>query len=748
MRRIFCHCLCWFWPALSSASLSISLREPPLEGASLPHELIFARIDSLEIAHDDAAGTDRARLALRLGELYLSLQMFKHRRLALEYLDEAIELDPASFEAARVRASAALSMHYERDARQGFERLVRTHTRDARPHWLLGRFHFQRARRVLAARDFERARGAFLLAIQLDPDFAAAWHGLAAAEMALLHWDAVLACAKRLLELTPHDPTGEFLAGAAYSALGDQELSAEHFTRALGVADDATIAIFERGEGLLDEHALLDNIHVAIDPQLLRTRMRDRDADWELGDKLDASDARHLLRDEFIRSAAVEDFWRERNNWPSHVINSRLLAYWCRLVEADVLFGDAETGERGWQTAPGQAIARWGRPNRIHFEPPSFHAHASVWYDQGVRLAPSEEIPAQQQLLVFTYHRDGNWFSLLFTDGGHNYRWVPASATAEEIVARSRQQPVLFFDGEAEPQFGFELAHVSYPRGAATRLETAMAITASSPFIASPRLIPLDPEGRTAPSLLTVEWALFDAADNRIEYVRRELDEQRLRSRLLRASGVQPHGESDPLLCEINAVLAPGDYRLAVDVSSPQLGHRSRQLDIQVPDADPPGYLNLSELRLAEAFTPYEPRSGLPPEFVRYAYGIVPLPGRRFARQTEQGYVYYEVYNLATDELGQTRFNVSYEVFRVRDVRGLAASGEMLDRSRLAGFEPVGATFVEERTGLAPEGHVVKGSALDLRPLAAGEYVLVVGIEDLLARQKTSRFVRFARLGA
>jgi GWxTD domain-containing protein len=746
VRWILCHCLLGLWPALCGASLTISLREPPFEGAQLSQERIFARIDSLESQYGETEGSERAKLARRLGELYLSLQMFKHRRLALEYLDEAIELEPENFDAARVRAGAALTMRYERDARQGFERMVRAHGRDARPSWLLGRYHFQRARRVFAARDFERARSAFLLAVQLDPRFADAWHGLAAAQLALLQWDAVLASAKKLIELSPQNPAGDYLAGAAYSALGDQELSTEHFTRALSASDAATAAIFERGEGLLDEHALLENIHVAVNPQLLRIRMKERDPDWEFGDKLDPRDARHLLRDESIRAAAVADFWRERNVWPSHVVNSRLLTFWRRLVEADVLLGDVESGERGWQTPPGQAIARWGRPDRVHFEPFSFHAHASVWYDQGVRLSPAEEIPTKQQLLVFTYHRDGNWFSLLFTDGSHNFRWVPASATAEEIVSRSRQQPMLFFDGEAAPRFAFDFAHVSYPRGALTRLETTLAITTDERFVAAPRLIPLDPAERSAPSLLTVEWALFDAADRRIEYVRRELDASSLRSRLLRASGIEPTGDVDPLLCEINAALAPGDYRLAIDISSPHLGHRSRQMEIQVPDSDPPGYLSLSDLRLAEAFAPYRPEGGLPAEFVRYAYGIVPLPSRCFAAASQQGFVYFEVYNLATDEVGQTRFNVSYEIFRVRDTRTLPSSGEMLDRSQLAEFEPIGATFVEERTGQAPEGHVVKGSALDLARLGEGEFVLVVGIEDLLARQKTSRFVRFARM--
>jgi GWxTD domain-containing protein len=396
VRWILCHCLLGLWPALCGASLTISLREPPLEGAQLTPERIFARIDSLELQHADAAGSARARLAKRLGELYLSLQMFKHRRLALEYLDEAIELEPENFDAARVRASAALSMRYERDARQGFERMVRAHGRDARPYWLLGRYHFQRGRRVLAARDFERARGAFLLAVQLDPRFADAWHGLAAAQLALMQWDAVLASAKKLIELSPQNPAGDYLAGAAYSALGDQELSAEHFERALAASDATTAAIFERGEGLLDEYSLLQNIHVAVDPQLLRRQMKERDPDWESGDELDTRDVRHLLRDDSIRAAAVADFWRERNVWPSHVVNSRLLTFWRRLVEADVLLGDVESGERGWQTPPGQAIARWGRPDRVHFEAGGFHTHASVWYDQGVRLSPSEEIPAKQ----------------------------------------------------------------------------------------------------------------------------------------------------------------------------------------------------------------------------------------------------------------------------------------------------------------------------------------------------------------
>jgi len=60
-------------------------------------------------------------------------------------------------------------------------------------------------------------------------------------------------------------------------------------------------------------------------------------------------------------------------------------------------------------------------------------------------------------------------------------------------------------------------------------------------------------------------------------------------------------------------------------------------------------------------------------------------------------------------------------------------------------MELSGLTFVEERTGVAPEGHVVKGGAVDLTGLPGGRYVLRVQVEDLAGQATAERYVTFRR---
>ena len=79
-------------PAL--ASWGISAPEFQIEGASLERDQIFARIDSLEAVVEKLDPAGEANAKWRLAQLYISTDMTKHRRHALDLLDEVTELEP------------------------------------------------------------------------------------------------------------------------------------------------------------------------------------------------------------------------------------------------------------------------------------------------------------------------------------------------------------------------------------------------------------------------------------------------------------------------------------------------------------------------------------------------------------------------------------------------------------------------------------------------------------------------------
>jgi len=717
--------------------------DPPLEGARLDVDDRFARIDSLESALDDADAAQSIEIQVRLAELYLSTDLPKHRRIALDYLDEVLESEPGHFDAGSLRVRVADSMRYGRQARQWLESLSQEHVDDPRPFSLLGRHHFTEARLRIQRSKLIKARAAFFQSVQIDPSFYEGWHGLAVAELGLERWDGCLVAAERLVDVPEYRAQAHFLCGAALAALGDRERSSEMFRIALEASDPALYDAFVAAQGILDEHSLEEAVQRGRDVDRVIQVMREEEPGWMPGDDLDVG---RLLEEPDIRRAAVDTFWRQRNNWPTHLINSRRLQFWRRLVEADVLFGSS--GLRGWQTPPGEAIARWGRPDFTIYQPPARSIDVQHWYARGVRLPPREDFPADEQMWVWTYRRDGRWFSLLFTDATLQSNWRATSETSIDMVARSRSEAIVFFDGENQPEFNYALTNTLYDRRNYTHLETSLSVWTDEPWAPHPRILPASTNPRPIPSYLTVEWALYDDTGRRIEYVRRELDEAHFVSSLReQMNSVRSAPGRESLVCRMGAALTPGIYDLAIDLSSPSLGHRTSRSVVVIPGLNPPGLLSLSPLQLAEVFKPYVPSMKIPDEFVRYAYAVLPKPDRAFPRSSRELFVYFEAYNLATDETGRTRFNASYEVYAVDGPPEFDLEGEIADPSMLEGLRSHGVTFVEERSGLSPDGHVVKGAGVDIAELDPGDYLLLVQIEDLHTDQAARRYIHFRKLG-
>jgi GWxTD domain-containing protein len=608
-----CILLATAWLSLTAAAgLSPSLESVSLEGEGLSTPARFARIDSLTTFYEAARGAERGALAYRLGQLYLATGLRKHKRLALEYLDEAIRIDPSSFEAARLRATTAEKMRYAREAWRWFEELAARPSSGARGYELLGSFHFMEAKRVLDAHRFQLAREAFVHAVAADSTYARAWFGLAASDLALESYDSLRVTAGRLATFDGYAETGLLLEAAACTELDRERLADDLFRRALQSSSQDVRAVFEDGEGVLTSDTLPEELVHAVDPSLLDDAMRRYEDDWVRGDDIDFEVA---LRDSSVRRQAVAAYWDEVNPWPSHRVNTRKLRFWKRLVESDVLFGDPASGGRGWDTEMGMALVRWGRPDFMIYEPPSTAVDLDHWYARGVRLSVSDVIPAQTALWVWTYRRPGAWFSLLFTDPTYQAHWRTSSKTAENMRALSRWQPLAFFDTPMPPEFYLSFETAAFPRRQGTMVESYVAIQPTPGWNA----VGTGEETGTAGSaaadtaMATVELAIYDGDGKALEYVHRDLRADHLRSVLHGALGVHEiTAATDPLLGQIGAQLSPGEYRLGLDVSVPGRGHRAMEMELHLPEPTPPGVLSLSDLELASALVGYRPGMACP----------------------------------------------------------------------------------------------------------------------------------------
>jgi hypothetical protein len=249
---------------------------------------------------------------------------------------------------------------------------------------------------------------------------------------------------------------------------------------------------------------------------------------------------------------------------------------------------------------------------------------------------------------------------------------------------------------------------------------------------------------------VAVEWALFDADGERMDYRREVLRDADRRSALHRRCGAPATTlESDPFLLSIGARVLPGTYRVAVEVAEFEGGvGLARVVQVEVEDPGPASLLAISDLQLASAMRPYVPGTGIDPRLVKFGAVVLPVPDLRVPADASEVALYFEARHLATDDLGRTNFDVRYEVFvSTREVRNLALT-EVFRRSDLERVEPLTMEFLEEQTGVSREGVVVKGAPIDVSDLAPGDYVLVVTVIDRLAKREVSGALPFRKRGA
>lgn len=728
--------------AAGTAGLSLGDERFDMEGEGWSRDEIFRRIDELEARLDETEGDGRAELSLRLAQLYLSTDLIKHRRYALDLLDECLEADPSRFEAASLWAAMAQRMRYTGDAQSRLEEMVHDFEGDPRSLAHLGRFHFREGRLRMLEPRFRRAVRAFEEAAVIDSTHVPAWQGLAVGRLALGEYAEAAEAARRWRELAVDDERAGWLLAAAWA--GEQRLDEAHalFEELLASADPTVRHVFLESGDFLSGHSLEGIAKRAVPRPLSVAIMREDSEDWTVVDDVDWS---RVLEDSLAHRMVLDTYWRERDERPTREFNSNRLLFWRRLVEADVLFGNPDAGRRGWDTELGEVFVRWGRPTSTFYDAGSRGSLLGELDMAGVRLPRAEDIPQETRIWIWTYRRPGAWFSILFTDPTMNSRWLTSSTSAETVVGLSREQPLSFYDGP-RPQRHFEvdLTRSVFPRSPQeVRLETHVRVRRVDPTSGDVEDLVATAESDT---IAVVEWALFTEDGRRLDFRREVLDARFDRSRLLRAVGRSDAAYTPALIWSLGARVVPGTYRIAVEVSDARGQNRSsRVLEVEALEPGPFGLLEMSDLQIGIAAVPYTPDMAVPARFVKFGQVVLPSASRNLPIDAPELFVYLELRQPAVDDAGATSLDISYEVFESHDELRTLLLGETFRREDLERIDPLSRTFVEERTGVSSQGVVVKGTRLDIAELQRGDYVLVVTARDRIAGQSVSRAVGFRK---
>ena len=179
--------------------------------------------------------------------------------------------------------------------------------------------------------------------------------------------------------------------------------------------------------------------------------------------------------------------------------------------------------------------------------------------------------------------------------------------------------------------------------------------------------------------------------------------------------------------------LPQGAYRLEVksqDRVRGRMGIYQQQVVVESYGEDE---LQISDLELAWQVGE-EKTAG---KFTKGNLYVVPMPSRTY-KKGQSVFVYYEIYNLAKDEFGQTNYKISYTITS-RDTPGRAGNISRLFRWGTGKREELAITY-EQQGAAAQEVEYVE---LDLGDQVPGRYSLKVSIIDLNSGETAEKDVVF-----
>lgn len=723
-----------------AASISLVRKDIPVEGEGLAVDAIFARVDSLWTLYDTSEGTERGRYARRLGELHLATDMIKHRPRALELLDEAARLGFEARRSVELMASTQARMRFVGEACTNFGRLVELAPDDPTVHVDRGRFEFLEARRRMDMDGFANAASAFARATELDPDADVAWFGLAASTLATRSYEESAAAAHVLVALRPDWSTARLLAAAADQGRGEYATAWHDFHIAFDRLPSDVASVFTQAQGFVDRGDLVAVARSLVPREELMAGTARVDASTP---KDDEHLLRVALRDSTDRALALSRYLDQNDERPAQEYRIGHMRFWTRLVEADVLFGDPSTGTHGWETPMGETLVRWGRPSKTFYHPGA----ASIMRDLLARgfVFPagwSFETGVAQYVWGFDDHPKP--FSLVFYDESRQDRFTYEGQTSQMVAVMRKSMPIVLPERKSpKTPFTLALSRAVFPRGWDQGVvETYIGVR------------PQSNEGiglesyASGDTLAVVEWALFDAKDRRIDHRTEILDVHSRRSILHAAAGTPLEGDAfEPWISVIGAALDAGNYRIAVEVATPDGSQRNgATLNVTVPKTFPPSRLEMSDLQVATHIDVYRGGSAVPLDFVKFGQVVLTAPDLRIPSTARTLAVYFELRHLGLSEAGTTHFDVSYEVFsgerKTHDTIQARADYVSGDMERV---EPLTLQFLEERTGVSSEGLVVKGTSLDVTGLPDGDYVLRVTIHDHHTNRTATKTLPFRK---
>ncbi|HEX7878529.1 MAG TPA: GWxTD domain-containing protein [Candidatus Eisenbacteria bacterium] len=468
-----------------------------------------------------------------------------------------------------------------------------------------------------------------------------------------------MARTEALLARHPDDPRGHFLKLTLDVDAGRWDDAAEHAELALARLTDAAE---------IEAYRSLENIH------------------WGQEDR------RQELPDS-LKVRFERNFWKRRDPTPAPVRTERRLEHLRRVFMSDELYGIPETGLRGWDTDPGEAVIRFGMPK-------------ARMLGTGVQVSYS----FRADRLTTVHNIDGYDYDFNFDDEMLNGNWVEPSGF---LTPSLMDKVAAVKEGWMPDPIGGPVLDMVFD---AVQFRGKNGWTRVEAIVAAPAVPDTATSWERPIALYTDEWELVAQRGGTLSHAARVKDRQRPDAGWL--VDLVPI-EVDP---GIDSVFIGSEL-----VAGLKMGHGER-FDRLLLRQFHDDSLEVSDLMLLDRIDP----DLVEGPFARRDGGTVPSPDAIYAIG-ESVPVYFEAYGLTPDSDGRCRYAVTVEI------NDLKTFGEWESKRRsalTANRRPRRPRSTSRFEEWSPTPDIERMIDLSVGRLPAGDFWVKIVVEDLVRSRR------------
>ena len=332
------------------------------------------------------------------------------------------------------------------------------------------------------------------------------------------------------------------------------------------------------------------------------------------------------------RRAMEHAYWKRNDPLFLTEFNERRLEHYSRIAYVNLRYSKPDKKIEGWKTDQGKVYVRYGKPQMMYRTRPEIGDFSAI--NSFSPLKTSKDVWIYDDFeFVFDDQFLSNRYDFAWGDSPENdYRSV------YELLIEKTPESHRYLPDNKILEIATDLTEFK-GKGDSSALEISYAVHADSLYLSR--------NEDQWESRLNKGMFVFDSQWNEIHSRRNEV--------VFPENDIIDIGASRYFIASDAVSLEPGIYHLAFELFDTESGRRGSvrkevELRTHAPDS-----LALSDILLARSIeadsTAYT--------FLREDLDIVPNPLKRFT-SGEPVYIYYEIYNLAQDASGMSRFRIEY----------------------------------------------------------------------------------------